>query len=291
MINGGRAGQKSKNRFLAEYGWNHRYTDIQVHTFNIDSEMSVLRDSSFRNIQIAQNLDSGNQRCMDIFLQGHKVGNDAVHTHADAGLMLKRFDMYIGYIGIVGPDQNTVKQIDDWGIIVPLLNADFHGFGYLGAVCSRLLRRLSGRYLGIVILDGIFQRLLFAEHNLQIHSNHLTNIFNTIEIQGIIYQKEQAAAVHPVTQHAVFLCQYLGYHFHRIYVYGQIRYIHKLVLQTHGKCFQHLPLCNNIQRNQRTAHSDALVLLLIVQGFFYIVIVDVAQFLQYITDSNIFIVH
>ena len=90
--------KKSQNRFLAKYGWNDRYTNIQVHTLDINTEMSILWDSPFCNIKIAEDLDTRNQGIMDIFLQCHEITDNTIHTHAHACMILKWFDMDIGSI-------------------------------------------------------------------------------------------------------------------------------------------------------------------------------------------------
>ena len=139
--------KKSQNRFLAKYGWNDRYTNIQVHTFNIDTEMSILWNSPFCNIKIAEDLDTRNQGIMDIFLQRHEVANNTIHTHSHACMVLKWLDMDIGCIGVISTDKQAVKQVDDWRIIVALFYADLHNLTRLCCIRRCFLCCLSCRYL------------------------------------------------------------------------------------------------------------------------------------------------
>ena len=57
--------------------------------------MSVLRDSLLCDIQIRQNLDTGDQWCMDISLDRYILHDHTVDAHPDLRLFFKRLNMNI----------------------------------------------------------------------------------------------------------------------------------------------------------------------------------------------------
>ena len=135
--------------------------------------------------------------------------------------------MDIGCVGIIGTEQDGVKQVYDRSLIISVLYIYLHRSRRIidSGGCS-LLSCLSCSDLRVIILDRIFQGHLLSQHYLQIHAHHLTDILYSIEIKRIIYQHKIAAAIYTVTHHAVFLGQHSGDHLHGLNIHVQILDIH-----------------------------------------------------------------
>ena len=75
--------------------------------------MSVLRDSFLCDIQVRHNLDTGDQRLVDVSLQRHILQDHPVDPHPDLRLAVERLDMDIAGAALDRPLHKAVQQMDD----------------------------------------------------------------------------------------------------------------------------------------------------------------------------------
>ena len=108
VIQMGRRSQNTQHRFLAEDCGQHGHTDVDIALIQLYPEMAVLGNTLLSNIQIRQNLDTGDKRRVDVPVNGHIFHNDAVNTHAHPGLIFKGLNMDIAGACLNGTLQKAV---------------------------------------------------------------------------------------------------------------------------------------------------------------------------------------
>ena len=171
--------QNTHNRFLAKNSRQDGYTDIHITLLQTYTEMSVLGHTLLCNIQIGKDLDTGDQRRMNISLDRHIIHDHTIDTHTHLGLLLKRLNMHITGIGLDGTLQKTVEQPDDWCLVTAvfqildlqiILSTD-GGKSHISMMC-----RFPCTDLRIVIRNGFFQRFLLTQTYLQLTAGLLTDL-------------------------------------------------------------------------------------------------------------------
>ena len=89
----------TQNRFFPKHCRQNGNTDIDKTVIDLNTEMSVLRDSLLCDIQIGQDFDTGDQWCMNISLDRDIFHDHTVDTHTDFCLFFKWFNMNITRLG------------------------------------------------------------------------------------------------------------------------------------------------------------------------------------------------
>ena len=87
--------QETRDDLLTVYRGKGRDTKVQVLVADSDIEAAVLGDTALRYIHTAHDLDTGNNRCLQLSGNGEDIAQDAVNTHADLHLLLAGFHVDI----------------------------------------------------------------------------------------------------------------------------------------------------------------------------------------------------
>ena len=99
---------------LTKYGRKYRYTDIDLLSISkCYPKMSILWDSLFCNVQICQNLNTGNQWSVNIFLYLNIFRYHTINTHPHICLLLKWFNMNITGFRFNCTLDQTIKKLND----------------------------------------------------------------------------------------------------------------------------------------------------------------------------------
>ncbi len=114
--NGGAVEQTQHDRFSVQH-WNHRDADVYLMVGDANLNTSVLGDSLFSNVQLAQDLeprDDGGLELLD--LGGHRCFLEhAVDAVTDAQRVLERLDMHVRSPQFDGLGEDLVDEADDGG--------------------------------------------------------------------------------------------------------------------------------------------------------------------------------
>ena len=176
--------QITHNDLLAVCRRQNGNTHTDVDSLQHSVEVAVLRDTFFRDVQVAHDLDTGNNGVVQCLFQCQIADHLTVDTHTHLCEILKRFNVNIAGVGAVSPHQQRVDQLDDRHIVVRIVCRQL---GHLNIFCGniRLFGCLLGTDLGIVILDRLFDFRTFTEQHFQRHIHDLPNIFLCVEIQRV----------------------------------------------------------------------------------------------------------
>ena len=176
--------QITHNDLLAVCRRQNGNTHTDVDSLQHSVEVAVLRDTFFRNVQVAHDLDTGNNGVVQCLFQCQIADHLTVNTHTHLCEILKRFNVNIAGVGAVSTHQQRVDQLDDRHIVVRIVCRQL---GHLNIFCGniRLFGCLLGTDLGIVILDCLFDFRTFTEQHFQRHIHDLPNIFLCVEIQRV----------------------------------------------------------------------------------------------------------
>src|SRR4030095_10343590 len=106
--------QTHHNRLAVQHG-NHRNTNVHLCVVEADLDAAVLGEAFLGDIEMAQNLDAGNDRRLEAFhLRRHgNLLQNTVDAIADAQFVFKRFEVNVRGAQIDGVAQDLVDEADD----------------------------------------------------------------------------------------------------------------------------------------------------------------------------------
>ena len=245
--------------------------------------MSVLGHTPLGYIQIAKYLDTGYQGIVYVLLQLHYIRDDTVQTHTHGSVCLKGLYMDIGHIGVVSSDDQAVQQVDYGGVVIGILHVNLHHlFGKCRSLC-RLIRGLPCADLRIIILYRILYLGFFTQLYHQLGPGHLPHVLYAVEIQGIVHKYIKVGFVLGKRQHAILLGKCLRYALYGLDIHIDIPGVYHLMSEPAAEGIQHLTFIDKAQGYKGTSHEHALVLLLVFYSLAYLLVGNVAEFLQHVT--------
>ena len=287
--------QDTHNHLLTEYGRDYADTDVDDLVTDTDTEMSVLRYTAFRDIQLTDDLDTRHQSVLHVFVQCHIVQQYTVGTHTHQDLFFERLDMYVGCAVLISFIQQGVYQVDDRCIVRRYVSID-DDFLCLagGCIFTRVRRCLFGLDRSVMIGDGILQRLGFCQERMDIHTTGLTQVFDRVQVQRIIHGNRQCTVRYRYRQHQILLRHLDRNDLYRFFLYRIGRDIDQTGLQTIRQCRQHLTLLHIPLLNEDLSDTLGTVLLLQCQRFHQLLLRDIPGVYHQIAQTYFldqFIIH
>ena len=106
--------QPHYHRFAVQHR-NHRHANIHLVVFQPDFDAAILRQTLFRDVEVAENFYAGNNgRLKPLHLRGHwHFLQHAVDAIANAQFILERFEMDVRSAKLNGVPQHLVDEPDD----------------------------------------------------------------------------------------------------------------------------------------------------------------------------------
>src|SRR6266850_6517141 len=110
--------QPHHHRFTVQHRY-YRYTNVHLAVVQPDLDAAILRQPLFRDVQMAQNFDAGNDgRLKTLDLGRHRhVLQYAVDAVADAKFVFERFEVNVRGAKLDGISQHLVHKSYDGGIL------------------------------------------------------------------------------------------------------------------------------------------------------------------------------
>ena len=259
------------------------HTDINALQHSV--EVAVLGDTLFGNIQIAHDLDTGNDGVMQRLFQRQIADHLSVDTHTHLGEILERLNVDIAGVGTVATHQQRVYQLDDRHIVVRIVCGELRHFNILGGNI-RFFRRLLGADLGVVIFDCLLDPLFLTQQHLQRHIHDLADILLGIKVQRIGHCQLQFPVIFRQRNDIILLCQLFRDLRHHIHIDFVLFQIHHLKIQLFPQRLQNLGLCDKAHFFQQCAkpHLFAGLRFLELQRLVDLFLRDIAVFLQHFAD-------
>jgi hypothetical protein len=112
--------QQTHDDRLAVQHWNHRNADVHLGVFNAHLDAAVLRQTLFRDVEMAQNFYAGNDgrlKLLQLRRHGHFL-QLAVNAITDFEFVLERFEMDVGCAQFNRVLQNLVDEADDRSLVL-----------------------------------------------------------------------------------------------------------------------------------------------------------------------------
>ncbi len=133
--------QQPQHQRLAMQHRNHRNPDVHLHLLDPDLDAPILRQPLFSNVQVAENLDPGNNRRLEpLDLRRHRhVLQHAVNPVANAELLLERLQMDVRSPQLDRIPQHLVDEADDGRLL--------RGGVQVGVLLVALIHHHEGRFL------------------------------------------------------------------------------------------------------------------------------------------------
>jgi len=132
--------QQAQHHRLAVQHRNDRHPDIHFTLINPDFDPAILRQTFFRDVQVAQNFDAGHDgrlKPLDLRRDRH-VLQHAVNAVTNAQLVLERLEVDIRGAQLDGVAQHLVDEADDGGVFGRAVEVGF----LLGMLVHHLERGL-----------------------------------------------------------------------------------------------------------------------------------------------------
>ena len=194
----------SKNR------WQNGHTDIDLTIIQRNAEMSILRQSPLGNVQICQNLDTGDQRCMDISLDIYIFHDRTIDTHTHSGFFFKWLNVDITRTGFDRTLDQTVQKTDDRCFVIAVVQIfDFQFIHRTGCresdVC--LFCRFSGTDFCKIVRNRLFQRCFFTQQNFKLTARLLSYFLQCKIVQRIICHDLHIVVFDIDRQDQILFCQ------------------------------------------------------------------------------------
>ena len=223
-------------------------------------------------------------------MQGHVVHQLAVDAHAHQKLFLVGLDVDIGRAGVVAPHQQAVEQLYHGGLVVlveinvPREVLHLHGVG----VHIGLGRGIFGLDLSVMVLDGVQDGRFGGQGNVYGEVCHQLYILDGVEVQRVVHDHQQMAALHRCGNEVVAHGQSLGNLGHRLLLHGIGGEGQDFQVELLPQGAEQLGLGDGAHLDEHLAPALALVLFLQGQRLGHLRLADVTVFHQHFAKTDVF---